>query len=258
VIRPSGLLVLGLAACSNPVEIHGTVLDARTEAPVAGVSVRAAAEDAACVRSSGPTDEAGRFTILGLCPDAEYVVEPVDPTWLCAEPVMPRKDTLLRAWRVPESDGFYALRGEIFEQLLTNTPVVTIVLQAGGTARYPMQMPEVVPVLSDGDLFVAAGFDPVRDWSVLPVSPSGRRTLVMNGEGSVMVLDPWYWLGTTEDPTTGALVASPAPSLPEAMMIGERRVVYADATTLPAGRYALTPKEDGRAALFDVTHAASP
>ncbi len=245
-------MILALLACTPPDAMRGTLVDARTDAPIPGVTVRAEAEGDDCLRVSSATEEDGSFVVEKPCA-ATYTFTPVDPTWWLPEAVTARSgEVKLSAWHAPESGGIWAIRGGALEPLPTNTALGELSVGAT-TVRYPLVLPAEPPTLPADAALVLSGAD-LAGWTVAPLVPS-PAVITAAPEGPAR-FDPWQTLGATlaaDGSSTPATV-----EVPERTVTGEDRSVrYLDVGKLPAGRYGLSAAGSTRALLFTVAEVAA-
>lgn len=245
-------MILALLACAPPDAIRGTLVDARTEAPIAGVTVRAEAEGEDCLRVSSATEEDGSFVVEKPCA-ATYTFTPVDPTWWLPEAVTARSgEVKLAAWRAPESGGIWAIRGGELGPLPTNTALGE--LAVGATpVRYPLVIPAELPTLPADAALILSGTD-LASWAVAPLLPS-PAVVTSTPEGPAR-FDPWQTLGAT--------LAADGTSTPSTVEVAEhtvtgndRSIRYLEVGKLPAGRYGLAATASTRALIFAVGEVAA-
>lgn len=224
--------------CSAPSDAAGTLHDARTDTPISGAVVEAVSDEPLpCGRIAATTDAEGAFTLPGLCPGATYVVRPADARWWTDAPGnvaggRQGSEVRLRAWRLPESDGFWLLEGEELRPLRTNTALDRARSAEGAEdLRFPTEIPGELPQVTESRVLVLVGGE-VLGWEPAPLVATERRELA----GGV-ALDPWFLLGQSEVPTATEVTTRPAR--------------YLGAGALPAGRHVFQSGASYRALIVE-------
>lgn len=244
-------------ACADPGTVMGTVLDARTRAPVVGVEVVASAAKAsdACRRFSATTDEEGSFRIADLCGGEAYTLQTAG-TWQLAEPptvagAEPPAQTL-QAWPVPEVEGVFLFDGKQWTALKTHTAIETArIFGTDRTVSFPAELPGTLPRVAGETVLVVAGQALIEGLSWAPLVPSGKRWF--GDRAAPEPVDPWIYLGVRFIDDT--VVEEVPPGLDMASVttitLGDRVVRYIPAAALGRGRHALLTPRKNRAFLLE-------
>lgn len=245
--------MLILLACASPGDLSGTLVDARTSAPIAAASVVLTAGSPECDQVL-TTDDAGRFSSPKLCGGKRYLVAPADPLWWVATPVEvdggAKGATLeLRAWRAPDSDGIYLLDGDELSQVVSQTSIdEAMYAPASRTIRFPTELPGTLPTVDKDHALVISGKDIVSTWVFEPLWDGPELTL--GPADAPMKVWPWTYIGAKIDEAGSLSVLTATPANPVDLEADGRQVRYLAAGTLPPGRYALTRPGGKRAILL--------
>ncbi len=256
----SGLIwgLIWLGGCAAPGSVSGTVTDARTGAAVTGLEVRWAAPEARaeCRVRAATTDASGGYVAPDLCGGVRYRLELADGDWWAGgDPVEvsvdkegARKD--LSLWRIPAVGGLYLLDGTQLQALRTQSAIDRLPIPAGGEARFPLEIPNALPILSGERVVLLVGAE-AQALALEPLIAAEARTL-----GTALQpqpVGPWAYLGLRFDGEAAEPVAAPvAPaSLPE-IGGGGRTARVLKAGDLPAGRYGFVTAGERRVAMVEV------
>ncbi len=242
-----------LVGCTPaPGAAAGRLIDARTDAPIAGAVVRLSTSTEGCPPTDVPSDGDGRFAATLACGGATYTAAPADPSWYLAEPSSVNLETELRVWRAPPDPGVYLLTGTTLTPLLSHTVVDSVfALGTEEIIRFPVEIPGVLPRITGDTLLLDVGavlggsprFEP------LVASPEKRRFGTLAAPESI---DPWFYLSVqfVDDTTFERVEVTPEPH-GILRVAGERTLRYTQADALPPGRYAILNSSRSRAFLLD-------
>lgn len=265
---PFGILA-SLWACGESALVHGQVVDALTDRPIApaegrGLEVVATAKDTGvrptCAKIVAPVDADGRFTLSGLCAGG-YTLRLSDASlWLpegdaLADP--PPGDVTLTAWRAPAKDdyGLYELTNG---QLVGLTPAArakeNALLGKTDTVRYPDVMPDPLPSIEPGEWLVLAGADYVAK-GFEPVLPADAHRF--GDPKAPLERSPWYYVGVrfVSDAEVEKVTATVDASKVRTVENDGRTVKYVPHDALPEGVYAV---DDTQRRMYVVKFGAAP
>jgi hypothetical protein len=246
-------LLIALLACTPPPgSATGTLVDARTHAPVPGAEIRLTTTKEGCPPIVVATDTDGTFSAEGLCGETPYTAAPADPGWYLAEPVAVTGSVALSAWRAPATPGVYTVTGPDALPLVTHTLIDRV--KAFGTdtdVLFPVEIPGALPRIAGDTVLLVVGDVLGKEPRFEPLVPSPEKRWFGTKEAPAPI-DPWVYLGVrfTSDTELVPVVAKPDPAH-IVRVPGDRPLTYIDGGALSEGRYALLTPDATRAFLLD-------
>lgn len=249
-------LLLAVAASASackpePFTASGTLTDARTQAPLAGVSLTLQA-DGDCPAVEVVTGPDGAWSAPNLPCGPAWTVTPSDPGWYRPEPAPVGTATPLTAWRAPQDTGVYTVRGTEVTPLVTHTGLdVLRILDSTEEVRFPLEIPGTLPRVAGDTVLLLVGA-PVGEATFVPLVLSPERRWFGTKEAPKPV-DPWVYLGIRFlDDTRFERVTAMLDPAGVMDVGGPRPLRYIQGNALPAGRYALPTADAARAFLLEL------
>jgi hypothetical protein len=231
--------LIWLLACAQPGQ--ATLVDARTQGPIAGVVVTPRREGEACPTPVPPTDADGHFQVPRGCAGHRWVLVPEDAGWWVPEPPKADEGATVSAWRVPAGGGVALLDGTVLTLLATHTAVDVAVTAEGAEVPYPVEIPDDLPRVAGSTVLVLDA----EGLTVEPVLAGEARSF-----GAVPVqFGPWFYLGAYVRAAGPPEAVSLHPEHVTEATAGDRTVRYLPADAFPPGRYAV--RNGTRAVLVD-------
>ncbi|MBT3219791.1 MAG: hypothetical protein HN348_11935 [Proteobacteria bacterium] len=258
-ILPVGALVFAIGCGSS---FEGQVVDAMTNKPRGGLRLiaKALSPDVGmtCMTFEGTTDDAGNFSISGLCTGSTgYEITPVKETvWLADFNGVPegglQGSTTIQSWRAPTGDGIFSLVDDRLNALRTGGDfMTTISLEKGTDINYPSEIPEEVLVIEPGQYFVLAGADVINKTTIYPLFYA--ENIAVGTPEANQSISKWFagkkFTGENEYEDVGSVAPDPAKTIKKET--ADRKVWYISPEALPAGRYGVYKDGDRRMYILD-------
>jgi len=255
-----------LSACTRGT-ISGTITDALTGEPAAGLRIVAKAPEATdltCMALEATTDATGHFAIQNICANDTYNLKSGDPMWLlqgattvegaAAEATPLAYD----AWLAPEGRSVYFLiDGELkSQQTVSDVSSATILGSKPPQAvRYPETKLKTWPQLPAGAYLVITGtnMDQLDLYPVLE-SPEVRFNPDHEGIKHFSLGTAWDYIGIQMDEKGKFEIKTVAIDSTKVKEVktAERGARFIPTEALPPGRYALLKDKARRTYMFEV------